>query len=484
MKKNLKAVLALLAAGVMAGALVGCGDQPTPDPTPDPTPTVKTTFGIGYGMVHGAGYVAKATVAMNDGKYDEIAWDEACLPTYIVAPEATDDTVTTTVISHGSEVEKIFYKTVKFADVTMTYDLEKNTYVVGEQTMVEFFQNEANAKKYFEAVFAGRVAVVVNGADDYTVMTPGKLLKSRNEYWDNIGASGLGYWQNYANTISYIKANGLAAAKTLDPDNKDGKVWVDGNGVSTGATWTDLATTKENSLSYVELVERATNNAVTATYASGYGMVHAAGYVAKVNVAAVDGTLVDIAWDEACLPTYVVAPEATDDTVTTTVISHGSEVEKIFYKTVKFADVTMTYDLEKNTYVVGNQTMVEFFQTEANAAKYYEAVATSSVAVVINGADDTSVLNAKALLKTRNGYWNRPAVSSGLGYAINYGRTVEYILANGLDAAKALDPDNKDGKVWVDGNGVSTGATWTDLATTKENSLSYVALVELAASKL
>ena len=501
MKKSVKAMLAAFSATAMLGIMVGCNNEPatnppttnpsttnppvtTTQPTTNPPTTapapLSTKYGEGYGLVHGGGYVGRAVIAMDGDKIEALSWDEACLPTYVTAgeivPEA--DKVTTKVMSHGSEVEKVFYKTVKFADVTMTYNLEKNTYVVGDKTMAEFFQDEANCKKYYDAVFAAKVAVVVDGKDDTTVLTPKALLKTHNGYWDTEPISGLGYRVNYEKSVAYIMKYGLKAAATLE---KDG-TWIDDNDVNSGATWTDFNTKKENTLSYVELVSLAASHVEEAKWAAGYGMVHGSGYIGRAFVVEdKDGNLVDISWDEACLPTYVTAgetvPEA--DKVTTKVVSHGSEVEKVFYKTVKFADVTMTYNLEKNTYVVGDKTMVEWFQVEANAQKYYDAVVANEVSVVVNGENNASVLTAKVLLKSRNNYWNTATVS-GLGYWINYGKSIDYMLTNGLKAAQTLEKDG----TWIDDNDVNSGATWTDFNTKKENTLSYVQLVVLAAGNI
>ena len=504
MKKSGKAMLAALSAAAMLSMMVGCGDevpttqptqrpttnppvtttQPTQQPTTNPPTTapvaLSTKYGEGYGLVHGGGYVGRAVIAMDGDKIEALAWDEACLPTYVTAGEEVPaaDKVTTKVTSHGSEVEKNFYKTVKFADVTMTYDLEKNTYVVGNQTMNEFFQAEENCKKYYDAVFAGKVAVVVDGKDDTSVLSPKALLKSHNGYWDTDPISGLGYKVNYEKSVAYLMKNGLKAAETLE---KDG-TWIDDNDVDSGATWTDFNTKKEGTLSYVQLVSLAASHREEAKWAAGYGLVHGAGYVGKAFVVEdKDGKLVDVSWDEACLPTYVTAGEEVPaaDKVTTKVLSHGSEVEKTYYKTVKFADVTMTYDLEKNTYVVGDKTMTEWFKTEENAQKYYEAVLASEVSVVVGGANDTSVLTAKALLKSRNNYWNTETVS-GLGYWLNYGRSVDYLLTNGLKAAETLEKDG----TWIDDNDVDSGATWSDFNTKKEGTLSYVQLVALAAANI
>ncbi len=490
MKKFGKVLLAVMTTAALSAALVGCGDDPTTNPTTDPTtnpttepttePTSSITYGIGYGMVHGAGYIGRATITMEGDDVLDVTWDEACLPTYVTAGEEVpaEDKVTVIVNDHGSDVEKSYYKTVKFADVTMTYDAEATTYKVGDVTMIEWFQDEANCKTYYDAVFASRVAVVVGGEEDTTVLDALSLLKSHNGYWST---GTLGYRGNYDATVKYIIENDLDAIDSLERDPDD-KMWYDENDVCTGATWTDLNTDKENTLSYVQLVKLAASHAVEAKVAGAYGMVHGAGYVAGATlVENADGEVIDVAWNEACLPTYVTAGEevSAEDKVTVIVNDHGNDVEKSYYKTVKVGDVTMTYDAEKASYMVGDATLVEWLQDEANAETYYKAALASEIAVVVGGEEDTTVLTAKALMKDQNGYWT----TGTLGYWGNYGKTVEYFVTYGLDAAASLERDPDD-KMWYDENDVCTGATWTDLNTDKENTLSYVQLVLQAAEKI
>ncbi|MGN1234743.1 MAG: hypothetical protein ACI4U2_02020 [Christensenellaceae bacterium] len=137
----------------------------------------------------------------------------------------------------------------------------------------------------------------------------------------------------------------------------------------------------------------------------------------------------------------------------------------------------MTYDAEAKTYTVDGVDMVEWFQTEANAEAYFNAVAASEVAVVVAGEEDTTIMTAAALMKVQNDYWNG---NYTLGYWGNYGKTIEYMVTYGLDAAQTLVKDG----TWYDENDVDTGATWTDLNSDKENTLSYVQLVVRAADKL
>lgn len=214
-----------------------------------------------------------------------------------------------------------------------------------------------------------------------------------------------------------------------------------------------------------------------------YGLVHGKGYVGKATVEKAGDSLVSADLDEACLPTYVQGTEA-DGTyvVEGKYLNHGSVATGKFYKTVKFADVTMTYDTTEVTsgentlskgYMVGTQTMLEFFATEANCEKYFKAVESNGVSVVTASGDKTDVLNAKALLKTQNGYWSGDKIAeNALGWKANVKATCDYVIANGFSGASqktdftATDNSATNAKLeneWVDKNSVKTGATWSDM---------------------
>lgn len=201
---------------------------------------------------------------------------------------------------------------------------------------------------------------------------------------------------------------------------------------------------------------------------AAYGLVHGQGYVGKATVTVKGDVIVDADLNEACLPTQVSASAADGDyTVAVEVTSHGETSTKHYYKTVKWGNVTATYDATAG-YKVGSVTLKEhFLASEANCKAYYEAAANDEITVVTSAGNKTDIANAKALLKTENGYWTGD--SYPLGWKGNVEATLDYVLENGLDEAIfALDE-----KVWVDGKEVSTGATWTDMA-------DYIQLLKLA----
>lgn len=223
--------------------------------------------GEAFGLVHGAGYAGFASVTVKAGAITDVQLSEVCLPTYITIPN--DDTtigedykVKATVKDHGNDVEKTFYKTVTFGSVTMTYDLTKG-YMVGDKTMVEFFQDAQNVKTYYKAVMANKVAVIVGEGDEgkkTDVMTKAALSKEENGYWagSSIKDGQLGWKANRDAIVKYVKEKGVDELLKLElKDLNNDKYWVDTNGVSTGATWTDQNTEKANTLSYSKLIKNA-----------------------------------------------------------------------------------------------------------------------------------------------------------------------------------------------------------------------------------
>lgn len=241
MKKQAKLLVVLLVFVLAMSVLmlVACG------------PKTKTA----YGLVHGKGYVGKATVEVANGSLVSASIDEACLPTYVKSAEAiTGYTVEGTYSNHGKPSTANFYKTVKFAGVTMVYDGTlvdgySKGYMVGTQTMLEFFADEANCEKYFNAVSENKVAVVLANGDDTTILNAAALLKSQNGYWGSPNDKALGWTANVEATCAYVVANGFSGASqktdftATDHSATNPKLdneFVDKNGVSTGATWTDM----------------------------------------------------------------------------------------------------------------------------------------------------------------------------------------------------------------------------------------------------
>ena len=238
MKKRIFAILAICIG--LLGLFAGCKDKTT------------SMEGTAYGLVHNANYIGMAKLVIdNSGKITDAYLDEACLPHYVKAE--------TTVASEDMiEVgDNRYFKTVKYNKVTMTFDQEKNTYLIDGQDMKEYYKDESKAKEYYLAVEQNILLVTLNGNDTKDVLTADKLMKSRNGYWKE-GTFGKGWKANRDATINYVKANGLS---NLPLEKGNSGAWIDSKGIDTGATWVDMSGTKEGFVSYLDLLKKA-NNAI------------------------------------------------------------------------------------------------------------------------------------------------------------------------------------------------------------------------------
>lgn len=250
MKKITKAAVGVtLAVSLAAGvaALAGCSADKT---------------GEAYALVHGGSYVGYSKIVTNGNMVKELSLHEVCLPTYVTAGEsvAEDDKVTVKVNDHGSMVDKSFYKTISYGDITLTYKTVGEVsgyYTSANQSLGDYLKAESNAKAYYEAVTSNSVKVTVGGQQKTDIMTNAALNKDENGYWTRKDKSGESYsrWKmNRDATVNYVKSYGLSKlsklAKSPDSWESDAKedksvqTWMDGN-ISTGATWSDLNTKPE-----------------------------------------------------------------------------------------------------------------------------------------------------------------------------------------------------------------------------------------------
>ena len=69
-------------------------------------------------------------------------------------------------------------------------------YMVGTKTMLEFFADEANCEKYFEAVAKNEVKVVLQTAKRRIFSTLKRFLKTQNNYWGTPATNALGWKAN------------------------------------------------------------------------------------------------------------------------------------------------------------------------------------------------------------------------------------------------------------------------------------------------
>lgn len=270
MKKTSKFVAVLLAALLVVAAVVvlaACDNGTTSE---------------AYGLVHKQGYVGKATATVKEGKLTAASLDEACFPSHVTA-EAADGEYTV-------EVEgKYYYKTVKWAGVTATYDAEKGYLVEGKATLKDYFAAENNARAYFEAAAASKITVVTSAGDKTDIMTAATLLKTKNGYWPE-GGRGLGWKANVKATIDYVLQYGFEDAEFTA--NETTKVWEDKKGNSTGATWTDIA-------DYIKILKLANDRALateggTTVTGEAHQSYRGYNYVVKVDVTVKEGKIVAV----------------------------------------------------------------------------------------------------------------------------------------------------------------------------------------------
>ncbi len=232
MNKITKVVACVTIAAVAAvcGVAAGCSADKT---------------GEAYGLVHNAGYVGYTKIKVNGDKVKDLTLTEVCLPTHV---KAGGDVA-------GADKVGSYYKTVSYGEVTLTYSESDGGYTVDGKTLKEYLREEANAKAYFDAVASDSVTVTVGGQKKSGVMTNAALSKELNGYWSGENISGQGWMVNRDKTVGYVKNYGVSKLSTLTRE-EDG-TWKDANGINTGATWNDLGSDKEGTLSYAQLILKA-----------------------------------------------------------------------------------------------------------------------------------------------------------------------------------------------------------------------------------
>ncbi len=345
----------------------------------------------------------------------------------------------------------------------------KVTTVTGEYSYANPYSDKAPkyGVKVSVEVYAGEIKSVSIVDSDYTVVSDGWSEKA---IWNDGIAK-------YLESFKDMKvADVLNASVEVNKNGEPQKNGVSGVDIITGAT--------QGSGRLVLAIQNALGkeNKVVVNTASAYGLVHGGHYVGVSTATVRGGKLVALTLTEVCLPTYVQATEDVPaaDKVATQVLDHGNMVDATYYKTVIFGDYELTYDLEKNTYVTADgETMDELFKDEAACKAYYNAVVKGELAVVVNGEEKTDVMTYAKLSKEENGYWTKQD-KDGKDYSrwkLNRDATVNYALKNGADSLLSLvrsteavvDDKGANAKYWMDGD-VSTGATWSDLASGHDGS--------------
>jgi flavin-binding protein dodecin len=302
-----------------------------------------------YGATHSystevlyAGYVS---IKVDDSKVTDLTLTEVCTPMDIKftgtsteseakAKEAAVSGAAGTVDDYGFEVSSSTdattnvttysvtgrYKVVTYGNVTLTFNEEKKTYYVDDNTsIVQYFRDDAKVKEYYQAVQANNVSVKIGTTTNKELLTFKTLSKDENSYWRGTGDNNYGSsiaeadrteysrWQlNRDATVKYVLENGVDNIFNLkksddavtDTYGKKSYYWSDGT-VTTGATWNDMNQTPTKSAgyySYAELINKAYYEAVGTTYQGEYSYTnYGTNYGVKVEVSVKNGKILNVA---------------------------------------------------------------------------------------------------------------------------------------------------------------------------------------------
>ena len=148
---------------------------------------------------------------------------------------------------------------------------------------------------------------------------------------------------------------------------------------------------------------------------------------------------------------------------------HKEEVTNVYYKTVKFGDVTLTgaYDAAAKSFKYEGAD----FSKEEVCEAYYNAVMSDGVTLVLS-TGSKNVGHAK-LNKEENGYGG-----TKFDWKMNRDKTVGAFVQYGPEAMKASTLKDKQWHVTDSkNNDIAIGATWTDL--NSKPTSGYVSYVDL-----
>ena len=236
MKKLFKALLVFACAGTLcAGALAlsACGGGKK---------------GEAYALTHGAErFIGYSSVTVNGDKVKDCVLTEVMLPGEL-----------------KNEDKELIYKELSYGDVTIVYDATSKAYKVGSQSVTEYFyNNEAHCKEYYEAAVGNKISGKKVDSDASETVSKAVLSKEENGYWSTNLGDKLGWKANRDATVAYVKEYGISGLSSLKKATEGDNTgyWVDGNNVSTGATWSDLykETQPANYVTYAQLIINAYN---------------------------------------------------------------------------------------------------------------------------------------------------------------------------------------------------------------------------------
>lgn len=216
--------------------------------------------GEAYSLTHKGGYVGYTSITIDkDGNVKKLTLTE------VVLPDHFGDT----------------YTKYTYGDVTI--ELKNEEYLVGTTALKDYLQDEAKCKDFYLAAMGNKITGTKADGKTETVKKT-EWSKETNNYW-MCDKKEDGSWDNHANppysndaysqwkwnrdnTVNYVKKNGVVGLLTLvrgteaaiypNDEKSTAKMWVDANGVSTGATWSDLGSAPTSGyLSYAQLIVKA-----------------------------------------------------------------------------------------------------------------------------------------------------------------------------------------------------------------------------------
>lgn len=241
--------------------------MPAKDVTINVSMSNAVKVGKAYALVHGAGYVGKATASYTVDYHGNkalaaVTLHEYCLPSYITVADTTgmaeSDYVTGTVTDHGNDVQKTFYKTMTYGETTLTASIADKKVTYTDAEGANPFLTEEGCEAWATAVENNAVTVKL-AAGDRTV-GHAEFSKDENGY----GGTKFDWEMNRDATVAMAMDYDIDVALAATKEgSSDGKHWVV-DGVETGATWTDLNTVKEGSTSYLQLIKNAMDKALNA----------------------------------------------------------------------------------------------------------------------------------------------------------------------------------------------------------------------------
>jgi hypothetical protein len=257
MKKFILSLLAVMTAMSFAVGVIGCDNKPA------------TNSATALGIVHDHYLGVVDITVKKDGSVSNVKIDEIFLPYNWAQKTNQGENASFTNYWTVDGVEKNYaayiridnkyFEAAASSDSSVTYPIWKE--IDGSINDLEAeLEDSADLRTwYYNAVKAGKVAIVKAVGDDFEDEKDpannnyGSMFKSTSTYWPESMNRGLGWKANIQAMENYIKQHGVDFEQG-DIDQDDDNEWWIGD-VNTGATLTDFA-------DYVQVAKAAYNEAM------------------------------------------------------------------------------------------------------------------------------------------------------------------------------------------------------------------------------